>query len=497
MSNSNRDSPSGFRVSTRVIGSKGAVLLALVLALLIALPSSALAATVLMVGGLGESTLDDNTMKMALGGKFAGSEWNRINVQWPADAAPLWGTANLADSVTEGTASLVAAIKNADETTSGPITILGTSAGSLVVDEAMRVLANDPTWQPKNAIDYVVLADSTQKLAGAPVSVWNPFDTLSGYTYTAPPVTPFKLTVVTYEYDGFADFPDKWWNLWAVQNAIAGGLILHAQTWFVGPDLTKENADVTVSNDGLTTTYLIHPDTLPLVQLYPQLAPMQDWLKEQIDAGYSRNDQTAVSNSLGLLETATLATAPAAITPDPQSFDSTIDPSAGAAAKLVEEQDQPVDTTPAAVDTTPAAVDTTPAAVDTTVGVADAGTPQADPQLAKAARAVGNGATHLTGRRDVKADPQLAKAARAVGNGATHLTGRRDVKADPNGGIDGPTSGSSTGRPDVTGVDRPGGTSVKESLANEAGTDGTDGVDGGRTPGGTEGPAGAEGPGSK
>jgi hypothetical protein len=464
MSNSNRDSSSGFRVSTRVIGSKGAVLLALVLALLIALPSSALAATVLMVGGLGESTLDGNTMKMALGGKFAGSEWNRINVQWPADAAPLWGTANLADSVTEGTASLVAAIKNADETTSGPITILGTSAGSLVVDEAMRVLANDPTWQPKNAIDYVVLADSTQKLAGAPVSVWNPFDTLSGYTYKAPPVTPFKLTVVTYEYDGFADFPDKWWNLLAVENAIAGGLILHAQTWFVGPDLTKENADVTVSNDGLTTTYLIHPDTLPLVQLYPQLAPMQDWLKEQIDAGYSRNDQTAVSNSLGLLETATLATAPAAITPDPQSFDSTIDPSAGAAAKLVEEQDQPVDTTPAAVDTTPAAV-------DTTVGVAEAGIPQAD--------------------------PQLAKAARAVGNGATHLTGRRDVKADPNGGIDGPTSGSSTGRPDVTGVDRPGGTSVKESLANEAGTDGTDGVDGGGTPGGTEGPAGAEGPGSK
>jgi hypothetical protein len=173
----------------RVIGSKGAVLLALVVAMLIALPSSAIAATAIMVGGLGQPTLDDTTMSLALNNMFtgidpvSGTPWHRISVSWPADAAPTWGTTSLEESVAVGTANLVAAIKTTYSTTPGPITVLGTSAGSLVVDEAMRVLANDPTAPPKSAINFVVLADSTQKLAGTNSNpIWNPFDTLSGYT---------------------------------------------------------------------------------------------------------------------------------------------------------------------------------------------------------------------------------------------------------------------------------------------------------------------------
>ena len=256
----------------------------------------------------------------------------------------------------------------------------------------MRLLVNDPDWDGGD-VNYVVLADTTQKLAGVTGPIWNPFDTLSGYTYKAPPVTPYDLTVVNYEYDGWADFPDRWWNQYAVYNAIAGGFILHFQTWIAGPDLDELNAVKTVTWNaagGKTTTYLVHPETLPLVQLYPALAPMQDWLKEQIDAGYSRNDQTAASNSLGLRETASLATAPAAIEPDPQSVASTIDPSAGADAELVEDQDQSqkpvVDATPEPVDTTPEPVDTTPAPVEPTLGVTEAAYPSSRPATREGGR---------------------------------------------------------------------------------------------------------------
>ena len=418
MSAFNRDDRWHFRLSTRVIGSKGAVLVALVVAMIIVLPSSAMAATVLMVGGLGQSTLDDATMRRALNGTFTGTDpesgtpWRRVNVSWPANAAPLWGITNLAYSVDVGTNNLVAAIKNADSTTDAPITVVGTSAGSLVVDEAMRVLANDPTWHPRNAINYVVLADSTQKLAGTTPPAWNPFDTLSGYTYKAPPVTPYDLTVVSYEYDGFAEFPDRWWNLYAVSNAVVGGVLLHYQTWLVGPNLDTMSAVKTVtrnSMNGLTTTYVVQSETLPLVQLFPQLAPMEDWLKEQIDAGYSRNDRTAVSNSLSPRETASLATF-AGIASNPQTVPSTIDASAGETANPspVEErsrlQQRLANSTARRIEgtsSTPAPVDGTQETANATVGEAEE-PPQADPQLANAAEAVKNGTTHLTGRRNVK-----------------------------------------------------------------------------------------------
>ncbi|HVQ50330.1 MAG TPA: PE-PPE domain-containing protein [Mycobacterium sp.] len=437
----------------RVIGSKCAVLLALVVAMLIALPSSAIAATAIMVGGLGQTTLNDTTMSMALNGTFTGIDpvsetpWQRINVSWPADAAPIWGTRSLADSVAVGTANLIAAIKTTYSTTPGPITVLGTSAGSLVVDEAMRVLANDPTAPPKSAINFVVLGDATQKLAGTNSNpIWNPFDTLSGYTYGPPPVTPYNLKVVNYEYDGFADFPDRWWNLYAVVNAVAGGLLLHAATWFV--DLPTADAGMTEtknSMDGLTTTYLVHPETLPLVQLFPQLAPIQDWLKQQIDAGYSRNDQTAGSSSLASqatasLTTASLPTAYAEIAPNQQSSASTIDPLAGAAANSVEERAQsqqelanatapPIDETPTPVDGTEELANATAPPIseiatpvkgtqgtaNATIGVAQA-TPQADVQLAKAARATGNETIDPTDRKNVKASM----------NGGTGGTGGHD-----------------------------------------------------------------------
>ena len=78
--------------SIRAFGAKGATLLVLLLSILIAVPStSALAATVLMVGGMNQSTIDDVWMRQALNGKFTGTDpvsntpWQRVSVNWPAD----------------------------------------------------------------------------------------------------------------------------------------------------------------------------------------------------------------------------------------------------------------------------------------------------------------------------------------------------------------------------------------------------------------------------
>lgn len=46
------------------------------------------------------------------------------------------------------------------------------------------------------------------------------------YTPRPEPETPYDVIVVAQEYDGWADFPDRPWNLLATLNAIAGsGLI--------------------------------------------------------------------------------------------------------------------------------------------------------------------------------------------------------------------------------------------------------------------------------
>ena len=114
-------------------------------------------------------------------------------------------------------------------------------------------------------------------------------------TNSKPPAqTPYNLTVVTYEYDGWSGWSRRkeYWNGLAARNALAGALLLHNQTYYV--DLsTVPTANVTVkenSSGGFTTYYLIPTPVLPLVMMNPRLASQAASLKQKIDAGYSRND---------------------------------------------------------------------------------------------------------------------------------------------------------------------------------------------------------------
>jgi hypothetical protein len=102
---------------------------------------------------------------------------------------------------------------------------------------------------------------------------------------------------VAAEYDGFADFPDRPWNVVAVANAIAGEIMRHIPSMFT--DLSKVPAwytTVTVNSlGGITTSYLVPAARLPLVELLPFLAPMEASLRKIVDAGYARNDGKPVS----------------------------------------------------------------------------------------------------------------------------------------------------------------------------------------------------------
>ncbi|MDT5178230.1 MAG: hypothetical protein QOJ95_2428 [Mycobacterium sp.] len=279
----------------RAVGTAGtfaSIAIAATLAGVTAAPS-ATAATALFVGGVAEPMVFEPIMSMALGGKFNGNDtvsntpWQRQSVYWPAQVFMPLG-----DSVSQGTSNLIADIAAAQKAGNGPVTVVGASAGSLVLDETLRYYQEHPDQAPDpKTVNFVVIADGSRQDAFRVDALFN---SLMGYTYRSPAQTKYNVSVVTYKYDGFADFPDRPLNLLADLNAVAGMLVLHNSTWFADiSNMTPTSVVTDPDTKGTTTKYLLTPQQLPLVTLMPFLAPIQDQLKQMIDAGYSRNDAVA------------------------------------------------------------------------------------------------------------------------------------------------------------------------------------------------------------
>ena len=299
------------------------------------------AGTALVVGGVGQPTVPDWVMKELLNDRFVND--TRHDIYWPAQAKPFTtGSYTLGQSVAIGVDNLLAEISAATE----PITVVGMSGGSLVVDDTMRRLLEDPSTAPGvDDITFVIIADSSRQSFINRTKYSSRLD----YTYQPAPETQYDVVVVTGEYDGFADFPDRWWNFTAVLNAYAGVLTEHIPTAFADLDAVPlENVTITYNSvGGKTTHYLVPASTLPLVKLFPGLKSREEELKRQIDAAYKRNDPVPAARTAATVaavqtddsEDEASAVEPAVASTSSDSADGTDESAAGGGAEEVAPED--------------------------------------------------------------------------------------------------------------------------------------------------------------
>lgn len=260
----------------------------------------------LMVNGMGAGNLTDLVMVNILGGMF--KSYDRQNVPWPQQAGPVTGKTDmtLANSVNKGADNLDVALKAALQQL-GPgehVTIVGLSAGALVADEELRRLMAGTTAPDKSKLDFVLVADSSRMGFNK-----NRFDKSLNYQYTTPVSGRYDTKVVTAQYDGFSDFPDRP-NALAVANAVAGSQLLHIPSMFNNLSGVPASNITRTTNTagGVTTSYLIPTPTLPLVMLNPKLKSQEAQLRKVIDAAYIRNDPKVASAATAVRRSA--ATAP-------------------------------------------------------------------------------------------------------------------------------------------------------------------------------------------
>ncbi len=284
----------------------------------------------LMVNGMGAGELPDLAMANILGGMFG--SYQRQNVSWPQQARLVGGTEGMTldQSITVGANNLDAALQTAlKQLEPGEhVTIVGLSAGALVADEELRRLSLSATAPAKSQLDFVVVADSSRIYFNK-----NRYDALLNYTYRPPVKSKYNTKAVTGQYDGYADFPDRPWNLLAVQNAIVGAQLVHVPSMLTNlSNVPATNVTTTVnSQGGVTTSYLVPTPTLPLVVVNPWLKSQEAALRKQIDAAYFRNDPKVIA----------AATTVAAPVPPPPAVSSLVVPVAdvpAAAAPVADAQ---------------------------------------------------------------------------------------------------------------------------------------------------------------
>jgi hypothetical protein len=275
---------------------------ALILATALTLsPVSTTPVPIYFLGGTdatGTDTVTEGDINWLLDGYLTGAR----NVAYPRSST------DMDASVEIGADAVVDILDNAD----GPLRVAGVSQGALAIALAKsKIMARDEEDRPDaDDVVFVAIGDPSSPTGIATRFAGLHVPSLEVTLRTAPD-TPYDTVIVTSEYDGLADFPDRPWNLPATLNAVAGGFYLHSTSY--GPDadldaVPEENITETVNSlGGTTTTYLIEADHLPLLQPLRDLnvderivSAIEQPLKQIVDAGYSRNDAPAAEADTGL-----------------------------------------------------------------------------------------------------------------------------------------------------------------------------------------------------
>jgi pimeloyl-ACP methyl ester carboxylesterase len=178
--------------------------------------------------------------------------------------------------------------------TNGTVVIIGESMGSMVAWRVAEGLAKSTNPRTED-ISVVLIAPPEAGIAeyfkeGTFIPILN-------YTITRIRQSPYPTTIVIGEYDGWADPPDRPWNLISSANALLGTQFVHGP-----PIFTSDVSGLTPLDDGHpddnVKTYLVPTENLPLTQVFREVGvpdalvdKADEVLRPIIDAGYVRHDQ--------------------------------------------------------------------------------------------------------------------------------------------------------------------------------------------------------------
>jgi hypothetical protein len=173
------------------------------------------------------------------------------------------------------------------------ITLAGVSQGAIVLDYvkqsfALRVAAE----RPPTELTFVTFGDPMNTTGG--IVAKNPLLWLSVPPGLLP--TPYDTTEIVREYDGIADWPDRF-NPLAVTNAVMGVAFVHPDYGAAAdPSTPGTLKTVTVNAAGGTTTHYVVPTadlpiTAPLRIAGIDTTAADKWLRPYIDSAYIRRPQ--------------------------------------------------------------------------------------------------------------------------------------------------------------------------------------------------------------
>ncbi len=188
----------------------------------------------------------------------------------------------------DGVTQTVSAVRQTD----GKVVIIGESMGAMVAWRAAEELAK--STDPRTA-DIRVVLFAPPDVGIAEYFKEGTFIPVLNYRISRIAESPYPTTIVIGEYDGWADPPDRPWNLASSANALAGIAYVHGPPTF---SVNLDDVDETTTTNGNVTTHLVLTENLPLTQVFRDVGVPDAFvdkadqvLRPVVDAGYVRHDQ--------------------------------------------------------------------------------------------------------------------------------------------------------------------------------------------------------------
>lgn len=219
-------------------------------------------------------------------------------VNYPASMGILSGSLaapDVNDAVAFGVRALNDQIINAVVNGNGsPVHIAALSEGTLVVNRELAYLAANPTAAPPpGALQFALFGSPelgvmrTYLPDGFTLPIVN-------YTVQGLPSTQYDVSVVFAQYDGWANPPDRPWNIPAVVNSLFATAYLHNTSSLASMSNVVQLSSVGTPLGGTITTYMIPSPTLPMLMPLQQLGVPQPivnnintFLQPLVNSGYS------------------------------------------------------------------------------------------------------------------------------------------------------------------------------------------------------------------